>query len=248
MRENIVIDYKTTSDNDMKFTFDVDDRTIQLFKSLNKPWQLLLKGGGLGVKGITTFLIIVLLFAFINIALLIYATILPFFSEKTTFYSPLAALAAAVIFIYFSVTKTYGYIFVNILKTIYIDCGTLIKKMCYSITDKAAQEVDKRKGTDIFLTKSIDLYGILDDYLESIPSFAKKGMWFLLRKIPFVKYIDNDIIPVLAKSSLKEASELLYTKTDNFIINDIFGRNTLNWVFWMIPLNVIVHIIILIVL
>jgi hypothetical protein len=243
MREDIVIGY--TSGENKEFTFDIDNKTIELLTSLNKPSQLLRKGGNMGVKGITTFFVTTLLFAFINIAVLIYAFVLAAVSDETTFYVPLAVLVSGIVFMYFSITKTYGYIFVNILKTIYIDCRAIVKKICYSITDKVADELDKKKGPDLFLTKSINLYGILDDNLKSIPSIAKKGLWFLLKRIPFVKYIDNDIVPLLVKGSRKEASELLYTKTDNFIINDIFGSNTLGWLLWMIPLNIVVQIVII---
>jgi len=240
-------DYTLATDT-KEIPFDIRPETLSILQSMRKPVDLLKKAGQLGLKGVTTFLVVSSLFSIVNIVFLIYAVLLSFLTVNTSLYAPLAIAVFGFIFVFLAIKKTYSYIFINILKSIYIDCQPIIKRFCFSLVDKAVELLSKRKGNDALKLKSTDVHTIFDNSLKIIPPFAKKTLWLLLKKIPFVKFINVDIAPVIISGDKTEASRLLFIKTDDYIIQDIFGSNTLNWLFWLLPLNIIVQIAMLIVL
>ena len=44
----------------------------------------------------------------------------------------------------------------------------------------------------------------------------------------------------IVKGNKIESSTKLYTKMDAYITDSIFGNNNTNWVYWLLPANVIV--------
>ncbi|ALM47558.1 hypothetical protein AMR72_00775 [Flavobacterium psychrophilum] len=240
-------DYTLATDT-KEISFDIRPETLSILQSMRKPVDLLKKAGQLGLKGVTTFLVVSSVFSIVNIVFLIYAVLLSFLTVNTSLYAPLAIAVFGFIFVFLAIKITYSYIFINILKSIYIDCQPIIKRFCFSLVDKAVELLSKRKGNDALKLKSTDVHTIFDNSLKIIPPFAKKTLWLLLKKIPFVKFINVDIAPVIISGDKTEASRLLFIKTDDYIIQDIFGSNTLNWLFWLLPLNIIVQIAMLIVL
>lgn len=240
-------DYSLRTDT-KEIPIDIKPETLSILQSIRKPVDLLKKAGKLGLKGVTTFLVVSSVFSIINIVFFVYAVLLSILTVNASFYASLAILVFSFVFVVFAIKKTYSYIFINILKSIYIDCQPIIKRFCFSLVDKAAEHLNKTNGNDSLKLKSTDVYTIFDNSLKIIPPFAKKTLWLLLKRIPFVKFINDDIAPVIISGDKTEASRLLFIKTDDYIIQHIFGSNTLNWLFWLLPLNIIVQIAMLIVL
>ncbi|MFP9099189.1 hypothetical protein ACLI09_09055 [Flavobacterium sp. RHBU_24] len=108
--------------------------------------------------------------------------------------------------------------------------------------NKVADELTKHKTPDIFLNNSVNLYGIYNSKLEMLPAFARKALWFMVKRIPFVTFFDKEITDTIIAGNKQKASELLFTRTDGYISGNVFEANNLKWLWWMLTLNIVVQL------
>lgn len=139
-------DYSLRTDT-KEIPIDIKPETLSILQSIRKPVDLLKKAGKLGLKGVTTFLVVSSVFSIINIVFFVYAVLLSILTVNASFYASLAILVFSFVFVVFAIKKTYSYIFINILKSIYIDCQPIIKRFCFSLVDKAAEHLNKTNVT-----------------------------------------------------------------------------------------------------
>lgn len=244
MDNKVKIGYISSTGKEGEFDIDIPEKTMQVLKSVNTPIDLIKNAGKLGVKGIGSFIMTILCFIILNIIFII--SLLTLFAfGNTSLYNILAGLLAGILFVFISIKKAYAYVALNLIKTMYIKASPLFKKLCSKIVNKVADEVEKQKTPKTFTVTPLHITAIIKNDLAALPKFLKKGLTFLLKRLPLTKFMNNDILPLLLRGNKDEAARVLYTKADNYINQNIFSRNTLRWIFWMILLNILIQLFII---
>ena len=226
------------------YTFEMDEKSLKIVNSLDKPFALLKNAGTLGVKGASVFFTTLVTAVVLNIILLIWALIASMTdSFKTGLTSLGLVLLAGIIFTVVLVQKAYSYVFINVLNSIYTSITSLVKKLCAAVIDKIAEELHKRKITSSLATNSVNVYAIFNEKLEMLSPYARKGLWFIIKRIPFIKLLDHEITAVVLSGNKAEATNMLYNKTNDFINDRIFGANTTTTIWLIFVLNIAVQLL-----
>ncbi|WP_375237874.1 hypothetical protein [Aurantibacter sp.] len=128
------------------------------------------------------------------------------------------------------------------MRVIYENLSSFFKKISELVIDKAEGLFQgKIDLSDNQLTKALDFGKIVNSKYQKTPAFLRKGIILILNKIPFVGML-IDLKEDIVKGNKIEASTKLYSKMDGFISGTIFGNNNTKWVWWLLPLNIIILI------
>jgi len=225
----------SAQENSKEFKIEIDDNSIQLIQSFRAK-------GKLGAKGTAAAITIAIGAVTLNMLFFIAALLGAAFAEDGKgWLSVVLVLLTGIIISFICVRKGYGYVFIKGAEILYGALATLMKQICTFIIDKTAEELHKQKKGDLFLKGSNGLYRVLDGKLTQLPTIAKKILWFMLKRVPFVKFIDGEVTSVILAGQKEKAATLLYTRTDSYIKKNIFEANNLQWLWWMIPLNILLQ-------
>lgn len=247
MQEDFTLKYQSGG-AEKDINFSLDPTTQKIINGLQNPFKLIRNSGALGIKGAGAFFGIIATAIIINVAFLIIALVSTAISVfQTGLISLVLVLLAGALFCFVMIRKAYGFAFTKVLELLYRGIRPLFKKLCSAIIDKIADEVNKRKSPNTFFENSAGMYAIYNDKLAALPPFARKALWFVIKRIPFVKFIDKEITDVILKGDNTRAAEVLFTRTDNYITENIFEANNLKWLWWMLPLNIAVQLALIIV-
>lgn len=233
------IEYDNLSENEEK-----NDKLLEL---LHHPWRLVKEGGKLGVNGVKRFFTILSLFAVANTILFFYAIIrlLSTDFEPTKILITLLVLIIGLGITVYSAYRTYHYVLIDTMRVIYENLTSFFQKVSELIIDKAESLFQgKIDLTDNQLTKVLDFGKMINSKYQKTPKFLRKGIIFILNRIPLVGML-IDIKEDILKGNKLEASTKLYNKMDGFISGSIFGNNNTRWVWWLLPLNIIILLVLI---
>ncbi|GEM_PF-811006 len=233
-------------EKEFEISFDIvpdkAEKTNKLFKLLNHPWRLIKEGGRLGIKGIKRFTLITLLFAITN-------TFLFFYSINQLFSTGFGIGKLLIVFLIlilglgvtvYAAYRTYQYIVLDTIKTIYEGLSSLFQKILGMIIEKVDSISDGRLDLNgKQLNKAMDFGKMLNTNYKKIPKILRRGIVLILNRIPLLGMI-IEVREDIVKGNKIESSTKLYTKMDAYITDSIFGNNNTNWVYWLLPANVIV--------
>ena len=235
-------------EKDFKITYDNlpenEEKNNKLLELLNHPWKLIKEGGKFGVNGVKRFFTILFLFSISNTILFFYSISKLFstdFEFSKIFYAFLVLVIGLGITIYASY-RTYQYVIIDTMRVIYENLSSFFKKISELIIDKSEGLFQgKADLSDNQLTKALDFGKIVNSKYQKTPAFLRKGIILILNKIPFVGML-IDLKEDIVKGNKIEASTKLYSKMDGFISGTIFGNNNTNWVWWLLPINILILI------
>ncbi|GGG09615.1 hypothetical protein GCM10011344_07770 [Dokdonia pacifica] len=240
--------YQVNGNTEKEFEIEYDnlpeneENNNKLLNLLNHPWRLIKEGGKLGVNGIKRFITVLFLFAFSNTILFFYA-ISRLFSTDFEFMKLLFVLLVLIIGLaitIYSTYRTYQYVVIDTIRVIYENLSSFFHKISELIIDKVEVLFQgKIDLTDNQLTKALDFGKMVNSKYPKTPKFLRKGIILILNKIPFVGML-IDLKEEILKGNKIEASNKLYNKMDGFISNSIFGNNNTKWVWWLLPVNIII--------
>ncbi len=209
--------------------------------------SLLSSGGKFGLKGAKYFGLVIVIIGIINTLFLIISFFT--FSEIP---NPkylgfiLVVVALGVLFTAVSMYFTYKYLLTDGISVLYNHAAPFFRKLSTFIIDKIENiAVDKMHIKDTHIEKAFNVGNMLTEiYGNKIPGIAQKGITYLVNQIPFTDLILN------IKDSIKErdqekASISLYNEIDFYIKTSILGKNSMKWLYWMIPLNIVFQIILM---
>lgn len=147
----------------------------------------------------------------------------------------------------FALYCTYKYILVDTLNIGYKYLTPLFKKICVKIIEKIISGGNRLMGKrDV--EKMLNVGSLMIEvYGKKLPNYLQKSVKFILRRIPFSDFLFNmqDDLKSGRKDS-KTLSEMLYIQLDTYIKNVFFKNNSMKWITWFLPLNIIIQIILLI--
>ncbi|SHF68639.1 hypothetical protein [Dysgonomonas macrotermitis] len=206
--------------------------------------DLLKDGAKQSLKAIRLFSLVLLLFGFSNLVLFI-IDIYKYYNsivELSSLWLFLAVLVG-IIFTAIGLLFTYKYLIINTIDIAYKYLRPFFQKVCIKIIDIVVSKSNKVTGKD--LHKTLNVGGImLEVYGKKLPKYFQKALIFVLRKIPFGDFLiamQNDLAQNNDNNSL---SQILYNHLDKYITGNILGSESMKWIYWLYPVNIVVQVLI----
>ena len=202
--------------------------------------------GKQSLKAAKWFVIISIVFAFMNLLYLIVA-FASYFSKEASNLNLIYLIANLFIGIGITVVAfsfTYKYILIDTLSIVYKYLTPFFKKLSIIIIEKVSSKAISFSYKEK-IQNSLNIGNILlEVYGRKVPKLLQKAILYLLKKIPFSDFIFNMKSELEDKKS-NNLSALLYQQIDQYIRQSIFLTNNMKWIVWLLPLNVVIQIILI---
>ncbi len=205
------------------------------------PLDIIREGRQFGIKGIKRFILILFLFGFSNMILFFYAVsrFLGHLDELNKVVYVLLVAALGLGTTAYALYRAYGFVLIDSIRVIYENVRSYFKRIAEIIIDYAERTLKgKVEVTDKELAKALDFSKMIDNSLDKVPWVIRRGILFILRKLPIVGILFDMKEDILAGNKA-DASTKLYDKIDA-LISELFAQNNTKWVWWLWPLNIIV--------
>ena len=218
------------------------DETVRIVVSLLKD------KGKIGLNGFIRLVAVVGLFLFTNLILMIIA-IVSFANTEMTNTQTIWLIATAVVGIVstaFAFIKTYRYLILDVMKIAYSTLEGVLRKLCLRIVEvlieksKEQQQIHKEK-----IIKIINTYFSTQKVFLKFPGIIRKGLILILKKVPFYDFV-MEFKEMILTGNTEEISNELYIKVDTFIVEEVLGSATMKWLFWLLPLNILIVSVIIV--
>lgn len=210
--------------------------------------QLFKDAGKQSLKALKWFIIVLISFGIPNIILFLISLLK--YGSKPFGESSLCMLGILFIGLFFTSLAlyiTYKYLLVDTLNIAYKYLTPLFKKVSVKIIDKVVSGGNRLTGKrDI--EKMLNVGSLMIEvYGKQLPNYVRKSVIFILNRIPFSDFLFNmqDDLKSGRKDN-KALSEMLYSQLDEYIINTFFNGNSMKWMLWFLPLNLIVQVLFLV--
>lgn len=204
-------------------------------------WQRIKGVAKSGVKSTGTLILVMGLLGILNIGLLAVALIKLFFIDFEMMH--LLWIGTTILvgsgFLFFAWIRTNQYAILKTMGSVYSKLDFVLEKICILIAEKVISLY--KKGEDITkekFPKVIDFGEVVNGSYQKIPKFIRKGLIFILNRVPFVELIMG-ITQGTINSDTEELGELLFEKSDEYIRETFFESNNLRWLWWAVPCNFI---------
>lgn len=230
MNTNVQEELKVESEND-----------ISIFSSAGK----------FGLNGLKYFVLVIFLYSIINIFFFV-LSIFKLSVIDSNFKYILCVLLVLVIGVLCTAGAlylTYKYLIIDGIGVIYKHMTPFFKKLSVSLVDKAESSISENgelKSEN--LKKTVDTGKMLNDvYGRKVPKLVQKGINLILSLIPFSDLLFN-IKDNLQNNDKEKTSLILYNSIDNYIKDSILGNNTMKFLYWAIPVNIAIQLVLIFVL
>ena len=209
----------------------------------SNPFSFLRKNGKEGLSIIKGMISTITLFGFVNFFLVVFSVYKYFTSEsqavKISYLLILILTCAA--FFAIAYIKSYKNSIAKAINLAYDKLNFLLKKFCNILIEKVATLFQQKKENlkSKNLKTLINVQEISTEIFTKLPKFVSKGIIILLNRIPIIDLVvefKNDI----QEGKKIEASEKLFIKIDTQIREDLLSNASKKWIYWLLPLNIIV--------
>jgi hypothetical protein len=140
--------------------------------------------------------------------------------------------------------RAYQYAFIDVVRVIYEIMSGFFQNICAIIIDKVwAIFQDKTKLNNKQLEKAINIGEIVNEQYKKMPRLLKRGITLVLSKVPVVGTLMT-LRNELVEGGKEKASHKLFEKMDG-LIGDFFQANNTRWVWWLLPLNIVVMYVVI---
>lgn len=229
-----------------------DDQLTALMRLSGHPLRLLREGGKLGLGSVSRLVAILALFVSVNLILFGYAAYkllwVAYSHSNAGILFFLIVLGTA--FTAYAGYRAYFGVVLDIAKFVYGNSSPLFHSICGQIVDHASEFYSKHSsgvqsgmakidpdGKNI--AKIIDLQKIMTEKYGKAPRLVRGGVSFVLNRLPIVGMLLELKDVLVADDGKTKATDLLHHKIDRYVEESIFSQNTIRWVFWLLPLNVL---------
>ena len=199
------------------------------------------------LKSITWFAIVLFSVGLLNIILFIIA-LFRYGNEPLngTKYGLFFMFFIGLISIVLALYSTYRYLLIDTLHVAYKYLTPLFKRICLKVIDMVISGTNRLTGKHD-IEKMLNIGSLMFEvYGNESPVYLQKSVMFILKRIPFSDFllkIQDDLKS--GKKDGEELSKMLYSQLDSYIINTFFRNNSMKWLAWLLPLNIIIQIILL---
>lgn len=235
--------------NNRKSSINNESILPEINKDTSFSFNKLVKDvGRQSLKSIQYFLIVLLSVGLFNIIIFIVAL----FRQgnkplSETNYGLFFILLIGLISVIFALYGTYRYLLIDTLQVVYKYLTPLFRKISVKIIDTIILGGDMLTGKH-GIEKMLNIGSLMIEvYGKKLPSYLQKAIMFILRHVPFSDFLLN--MQHDLRSGHKDnnkLSEMLYGQLDDYIVNTFFRNNSMKWIIWFFPLNIIIQIILLV--
>jgi len=134
--------------------------------------------------------------------------------------------------------RAYQYVIMDTIRVIYGGLEDTLKKIASYVVDKAEILMKNNKISDKNLTKALDLSIYVNTTYMRLPSFLRKQLIFILKKVPYIGML-VDLRENIIEGNKDDASLELYKRTNSFVYDNIFKSNNFNWAWVLYPINIV---------
>lgn len=212
--------------------------------------QVIRDTGKQSLKAAKWFILITILFVFLNILFLIISLTKYSGVDKTTMntvYLVLSILIGiGVTIVAFS--NTYKYLLIDTLHIVYKYLTPFFKKLSINIIEKVSAK-SENYSSNKNIQKSFNIGNVLlEVYGKKVPGIIQKAILFLIKRIPFSDFIFNmkDELEQKNDRDDKRLSEILYQQINQYIQQSVFLGNSMKWIMWLLPVNIVLQIILIV--
>lgn len=217
------------------------DVAVDFTSKYNSTKKVLLETGKIGAKGGARYIQVMAVTVLLNLVLFFTSIALGvrYGFEWSDIKYVFLVLALAIVFVIFTSIKTYQYIIIKALEEFYPDAKPLVFKLFHLTVVKTEQTIRERDSISNEQLKSAISFGfVINEYYQGLPRLIKKGLIFLMNRIPVYPML-LELREDIKDQRTEQASIKLFVEADKYIQN-YFGENTTKWLYWLIPLNVVV--------
>lgn len=202
--------------------------------------------GKFGIKGVKYFILTLLVSGLINTIFLI-ISVIKFQSAETTDKCLIGVGIVIIVGLLCTATGlylTYKYLMTEGIKTIYQHLMPFFKRLSTFIVDKTSTIINSKVGiTNQHIEKTFSVGNIIADiYGNKVPKSAQTGVAFILKRLPFIDLF-NEAKDCLKDQDKEKASSLLFIQIDSYVTSSIIGDNSMRFLYWLSPLNIVLQII-----
>jgi len=195
----------------------------------NFAGQLLQEGGQHGVQSIAKVIGVFLLFVTTNLLLF------GFLIYKSGVGGGLFAALFGFLFTIYATYRAYSVVKINTAKFVYTHATPLFQRICTRIIERATLLYDTNAGT---VEQVVALPTMLDEQFGNrCPRLIHKGVSLLLSRIPVTEILGS-MKQNIASVDKDQAGRMLFERIDDYI-QSIFERYSMKYVFWLLPVNVL---------
>lgn len=199
-------------------------------------------------KGIRRFFFIGLGVITLNGILITILLLKYFFADEVSFSGNILLLFLGLGFLAggYAIYRAYQYAILDAFYIFYDKFITKgIRKLSGDLVDKAAEILIKNpKANQQEFHSLLNLGGKIESYLSIFPNFVKKVFLRIFEQIPIVGYLMKFRTFIMGDMR-QNAIDKVYTSIDGYFRGAIESALTLKWLFWLIPLNILIYLLLI---
>jgi hypothetical protein len=234
------------ADQNNTMSASAETKIENLLGLCSNPLKLIREGQKFGITAVKTFISIMLLFAGLNLLMLVIG-IYRVATGDVNFENIMLLLTVLLLGIgmsMYAAYRTYKFVLFDTLRVIYKNLGPMMRSICAKLVDKAAGiYYRKAEFRDNKIENLVDVDVILTELYGRVPVIVQNGIIRLLNRVPFLSMVNALRVDIL-EGRKESASETLYLQMDEFITENVFSRNNTSWVIWLIGVNMIIQLLI----
>ncbi len=222
---------------------DVESFSV-LMQFSEHPLRLLREGGKRGLGSVGRLLGIMLLFGGINVLLFGYAAyrLLWLAYSHQNVGTFVVSICLGLLCLAYAGYRAYFGVVLDLAKFVYQNASPLFHTICGRIVDHASELMTNRSATAMdgkMMGKMVDVKNIMAEKYGKAPRVLQNSVSFILKRIPIAGML-FEMKDVLTPDGKEKATEMLHQRIDRYVEESLFSQNTISWIFWLLPVNVIV--------
>lgn len=192
-------------------------------------------------RSIKYILLVFFLLSIVNISLFVASVFVLRTIDEMHVYvlSLIAVFVLGLSFTLIALYVTYKFVLVDALNKVYKQVSPFFRKLCNLIISKVGVTPQHSSTNSKLIGKAFDMGDVLKaSYGNNVPRFLQKAIGFIVKRIPFVPILD-EVMASRQYSTQDEINERFYEQVDSYIRDFIFTSNSMKWLYWYLPLNIV---------
>lgn len=226
---------------------NIENQNNEFWEQFKKPLALLKSSGKAGVKAVKGFVGMLALMAVSNVIFLI-ITLYRYFGGAAPAGSiswVLISFLIGIVCMAFAAYRGYQFLIIEVMHQVYRSMRGVFEKLSETIVEKTSTLMEKKDAVNQEeFSKEVNLVLLVREKYGKSPRLFKKGMVLLLGRVPlfpFVQAVQEEI----ASGRKEEASKKLHGSFDAFMEEEIFGKNSNQWMMVIFVINVLACMLII---
>ena len=227
---------------------EIDSKNKALSRLLFQPWRMLSSGKHLGVKGLIRLLVLLSVFGILNLYFIAESWYETLFKEdvisRNIVFASLTVLLGLVMFIVV-IYLCYRFLVTEVLHVMYSNNVDFFKSFSGLIVDKAKVVIQLNSNvSDDEWMKNLDFTEELKSKSIGLNTGLRKVAVFVASRVPMMDTL-NMLHSELKNDNREVVQDHLFQRMDAFLKDNVFESNSTNWVYLLLPVNLILQIILL---